>query len=231
MLSRPVRENTLIGSLSAQSRRSLDRDLRDFHLQEQTLLRGSRGVPSIVFPRTCVISVITRTNDGQTLDNALVGYEGVFATPAEALNVNGLVQIAGFAYGLSHEAFDKHLDNHEFREAISRYSECLLSFACQSAICQAFHTAEQRLARWLLSVQDRAQDDELRLTQEYLAAMLGVHRPTVTIAARILQAAGMIHYRYGRIAIADRAALEEAACECYQMVPRPNAASLPAAIK
>jgi CRP-like cAMP-binding protein len=217
----PMKENSLVALLTPPTRRSLECDLRPVHLTLDSVLRSSAGMP-VVFPRTSVISIVTRTGDGQTLDNALIGYEGVFVEQPEAPNVQGIVQIAGDAYCLTETAFEKHLDNREFRHAVNRHQHRLMSFACQSAICQAFHTAEQRLARWLLSLQDRTDDAELQLTQEFLASMLGVHRPTVTIAARVLQAAGMIHYRYGRISIADREALEEAACECYRMVPSPS---------
>src|SRR5581483_12080616 len=106
--------------------------------------------------------------------------------------------------------------------AVKHYQSTLLAVACQSTICQAFHTAEQRLARWLLSLRDRCETDELHVTQDVLASMLGVHRPTVTIAARILQAAGMIQYRYGRVTITDRNALEEASCECFTLTSRPR---------
>ena len=85
-------------------------------------------------------------------------------------------------------------------------------------MCSRFHSIEQRLCRWLLISQDAVRSDEIRLTQEFLAAMLGVNRPGVTIAARLLQSAGMIDYSRGRILILDRPALEAASCECYSII-------------
>jgi len=165
--------------------------------------------------------VVTRTNDGQSAENAVIGYEGVFTLGAEAENVTGIVQLAGSAMVMVHDTFEKNLELSEFRIAMNQYNQRLLAFTCQTAVCQAFHTAEQRLARWLLSMRDRTDHDEMLLTQDFLASMLGVHRPTITIAARILQSAGLIQYRYGRVTVVDRPGLEEAACECYRIVPRP----------
>src|SRR6266545_4883657 len=88
----------------------------------------------------------------------------------------------------------------------------------QSAICNRFHDVEARLCRWLLQCQDCLRSADLQLTQDFLTAMLGVHRPAVTIAAGILQSAGLIHYNRGHITILDRDRLESAACECYQAV-------------
>jgi len=90
--------------------------------------------------------------------------------------------------------------------------------ASQSTACNALHAVEHRLARWLLQSHDRARQDEFLLTQEYLTAMLGVHRPTVSVAAGILQRAGIIGYRRGHIHILDRSRLKEASCECYEIV-------------
>jgi hypothetical protein len=219
------RDNLLLAALSPQTRRALEPDLTPIRQKLQQVLNSPGSPGDIVFPRTSVISVLTQTGDGQSVENAVVGYEGVFAVDGGATNVKGLVLAEGLAWGMSRAAFERHEDNHEFRAAVSLFEHQLLAFTCQSCVCQAFHTAEQRLARWLLEMRDRVLEDELSLTQEFLASMLGVHRPTVTIAARILQAADMIHYRYGRVTIVDRDALEEACCECYSMLPRPGAGS------
>lgn len=217
-----VRDNLLLAALSPQTRRALEPDLSPMRLKLQLVLNVPGSSADIVFPRTSVISVLTQTGDGQSVENAVIGCEGVFVVDSGSANVKGLVQTEGQAYGMSRASFERHLDNSEFRSAVNLFEHQLMAFACQSCVCQAFHTAEQRLARWLLEMRDRVQEDELALTQEILASMLGVHRPTVTIAARILQAAEMIHYRYGRVTIVDREALEDAACECYAMLPRPG---------
>jgi CRP-like cAMP-binding protein len=106
----------------------------------------------------------------------------------------------------------------QLREQAARYAARLIDFITQSAACNALHELEQRSARWLLVTHDRVPGDEFRLTHEFLAAMLGVGRPTVTLAVGALQRAGLVEHRRGAIKIVDRAGLEEAACECYAVM-------------
>jgi CRP-like cAMP-binding protein len=157
---------------------------------------------------------MTLTGDGQSVENVAIGYEGASIFLPSA-NMRITTQHAGEALRMSRPAYLRHMGNQEFREVMMHYHGQLLAAACQSALCQAFHTAEERLAHWLLVMHDRARSDELPLTQDFLATMLGVQRPTVTIAARLLQAAELIHYRYGRVTIRDHEGLREVACECY----------------
>ena len=98
---------------------------------------------------------------------------------------------------------------------LAHYSQALTGFVMQSTACNAAHSVEQRLARWLLHAHDRVGKDEFPLTQEFVAMMLGAARPTVTVVAGTLQKAGLITYRHGHVTIVDRAALEQASCECY----------------
>src|SRR5207253_4471397 len=101
-------------------------------------------------------------------------------------------------------------------ELLAHYSQALMGFVMQSTACNAVHSVEQRLARWLLHAQDRVGKDEFPLTQEFVAMMLGAARPTVTVVAGTLQKAGLIKYRHGKVTIVDRAELEYASCECYR---------------
>ena len=157
---------------------------------------------------------MTLTGDGQSVENVAIGYEGAsIFQPSASLKL--ITQHPGEALRMPRTAYQKHMGDAEFREVMMHYHERLLATACQSALCQAFHTAEERLAHWLLVMQDRARSEELPLTQDFLATMLGVQRPTVTIAARLLQASELINYRYGRVTIRDREGLRNAACECY----------------
>jgi len=211
-----MRENLLLTSFSQRLRETVSLDLLPTTLRLREVLRSGQ----IVFPRTSVISVIVETGQAQSVETALVGYEGAidFGIPGTPLKL--LVQAEGPAFTMSGTAFERHLDDPEFRAAMDANRRRLLEFMCVSGACQAFHTAEQRMARWLLEMADRVDDQELPLTQESLAAMIGVHRPTVTLAARILQASGMISYRYGRVTIVNRDLLEQTACECYAAVAR-----------
>src|SRR6266480_2026267 len=103
-----------------------------------------------------------------------------------------------------------------FHHLVARYAQALTGFIMQSTACNAVHSVEQRLARWLLHAQDRVGRDAFPLTQEFVAMMLGAARPTVTVVAGTLQKAGLIKYRHGKVTIVDREALENASCECYR---------------
>jgi CRP-like cAMP-binding protein len=104
------------------------------------------------------------------------------------------------------------------REIMLRYTQTMMTQLTQSVVCSRFHTIEQRLCRWLLVAQDAVRSEGLNLTQEFLASMLGVNRPGVTLAARLIQNAGMIDYGRGRIIIRDRQGLEAGSCECYRII-------------
>jgi CRP-like cAMP-binding protein len=115
------------------------------------------------------------------------------------------------------DAFRREINRRgAFHELMARYAQALFGFVAQSTACNAIHSVEQRLARWLLMAQDRMGSDEYPLTQEFVAMMLGASRPTVTVVAGTLQKAGLIKYRHGRVTIVDRENLEAASCECYR---------------
>src|SRR5258706_7000211 len=115
------------------------------------------------------------------------------------------------------EAFRRENDRHgAFHELIAHYAQALFGFVAQSTACNAVHSVEQRLARWLLMARDRMGRDDFPLTQEFVAMMLGASRPTVTVVAGTLQKAGLIEYSQGRVTIVDRKNLEAAPCECYR---------------
>jgi CRP-like cAMP-binding protein len=122
-------------------------------------------------------------------------------------------------YTMSIAAFRAEIDRREvFHDLINRYHQALVGFIMQSTACNAVHTVEQRLARWLLLAHDRMATEKFALTQEFMAMMLGVARPTVTVIAGALQEAGLITYGRGYVTITDRTRLESASCECYRTV-------------
>jgi CRP-like cAMP-binding protein len=130
-----------------------------------------------------------------------------------------VIQVSGTISHISANAFERAVEQSAtIKDMITHYTEVLWVEAQQIAACNAVHSAEARFARWLLQTQDRIDSDSLPLTQEFLSQMLAVRRTTVTLVARTLQEAGLIRYRRGRIVILDRAGLEEAACECYQVI-------------
>jgi CRP-like cAMP-binding protein len=173
------------------------------------------------FPVTGFISLVSVVKDHKPLEMNLIGNEGMLGATLSLGVINAplraLVQGSGFALRIS----AAHL-RHELRIApmlmlrFHQYVYVLLTQLAQSATCIHFHEIEPRLARWLLMTQDRTESNQLHLTQEFLADMLGVRRSSITIAAGALQARKIIHYSRGEIIILDRLALEKSACECYQ---------------
>ena len=170
-------------------------------------------------------SMITQLEDGRSAEVGIVGREGMVGLPlvfgVQAASVEAMVQAPGTALRMEAAAFRHALDQHEaLRTLLLRYAEFMNVQIAQTAACNGNHGLEQRLARWLLMTHDRSDSDDLPMTQEFLATMLCVHRPSVTVAARILQQAGFIHYGNGVITVIDRLGLEAAACECHGTVKR-----------
>jgi CRP-like cAMP-binding protein len=160
-------------------------------------------------------------SDGKSVEVGLTGKEGFVGLPlivgftTSASRV--ITQIAGSAFRISASALPELLRKCRTLETrLHRYSQRLATQSSQVAACNRLHEVDERLARWLLMSQDRIGSDEVPLTQEFLAHMLGTRRSSVTVAASILQKAGLIKYRRGQLNIANRKGLEEAACECYR---------------
>lgn len=175
------------------------------------------------FPTTSIISLLYVLESGASAEIAVVGNEGVLGISlfmgGETTPSRAIVQSAGYAYRLS----AKHIKE-EFKRAgnmmrlLLRYTQALITQMAQTAVCNRHHSVEQQLCRWLLLSMDRLSGDQLNMTQELIANMLGVSREGVTEAACKLQHAGLIQYTRGRITVIDRPGLEKRVCECYQVV-------------
>jgi CRP-like cAMP-binding protein len=167
-------------------------------------------------------SVLTVLRDGSMIEVATIGREGMVGVSAvwdgSRLPFCSMVQAEmETCCRVTVAALRRETDRHgELYHLLARYSQALMGFVMQSTACNAVHSIEQRLARWLLLAHDRVGRDEFPLTQEFAAMMLGAARPTVTVVAGTLQKAGLIKYRHGRVTIVDRGALEQASCECYR---------------
>ena len=175
----------------------------------------------VYFPTQGIISSTAVLAHGILVEVGVIGPEGFAGTPlllgAERSRRRTFVQVPGEALRMRSADFrELCLEHPEMRERLLRYTHSVLSQAEQIAACNRLHETEERLARWLLMVQDRLASDELPLTHEFLAMMLGTRRASVTLAAGILQRAGIIRYTRGHIHILNRPLLEGAACECYQ---------------
>ena len=155
----------------------------------------------------------SQPNEGEGNRTAARRYnEGVERTDA-----THIIQLPGDALVMPIKSFREHLADAAFREPVSSYVAKTLSIVAQSSACIAFHPVQERLARWLLMVQDCTERDKFALTQDFIAVMLGVYRPTVTLAMHALENAGLIHSTRGLIEIADRLGLEKASCECFAL--------------
>jgi CRP-like cAMP-binding protein len=192
----------------------------------QVLFEPEEDVVITHFPLTgTMAALVVVLEDGTTAEAASIGREGAIGgivsgghKPAFA---RAVTEIAGAAIRIETARIEVAKQRSSVvRDLFARYADALLAQALQSAVCNVFHPMQQRFARWLLISQDRVDSNELPLTQEYLARMLGAHRSTVIRVARPLQEGGVIRYSRGRITILNRAKLEKAACECNAAVVR-----------
>jgi CRP-like cAMP-binding protein len=190
-----------------------------------TLCAAEAPIEQVHFPESGMVSLVAELEEGTRQEVGIVGREGMVGTPlvfgVESAFTDMMVQLPGSALRIGAAAFRRELDESPpFRALMLRYCEAANSQIAQTAACNGRHGLEQRLARWLLMAHDRFEDDALPLTQDFLAIMLGVHRPSITITAGILQRSGLIRYANGLITVLDRRSLEAASCECYAIVQR-----------
>ena len=184
------------------------------------------------FPTDSIISLVYVIASGNLTEVAVTGNEGLVGIPlftgGEATQGRAVVRNAGFAYRLKYAVLKKEFENGgPLQDLLLRYTQSLMTQIAQNAVCNRYHTVEQRLCRWLLMSFDRLPSNQLQTTQELIANMLGVRREGVTEAAIHLQDAGLIRYSRGHITILDRPRLEEWACECYSVVKRETDRLLP----
>jgi len=196
----------------------------------------SGGLLSYVyFPANAIISLLYMMENGSSAEMGMVGKEGLVGI---ALFMGGntmpncaVVQSAGGAFRMRAEVLqDEFARGGAFQSLLLRYTQALITQMSQTAVCNRLHEIEQQLCRWLLHSRDRLDSDELVMTQELIANMLGVRREGVTEAAANLQRAGLIQYRRGHITVLDRAGLEQRTCECYGVVRKEYARLLPTAM-
>lgn len=189
----------------------------------QVLYEPNVALTHVWFPLSGVVSIVITLKDGISVEAGTVGNEGMVGTPvflgAERSPTRGFSQVAGQALKMPAEAFKRSIQEFpELRDVAQRYTQGLITQMAQTSVCNHVHSVQQRMCRWLLMTHDRVGADEFHLTHEFLAHMLCVRRPSVTVAAGMLQKAGLIRYHRGRIRILERAGLEHAACECYETV-------------
>jgi CRP-like cAMP-binding protein len=218
--------NTFLQSLSKGDFELLRPHLRDVKLAHGNVLFDQGDtIQHMYFPYSGAISFVVPLSDGLMIEAGIIGRDGVAGTPAaldgaKSLN-RAIVQVPGEAFiiDLPH-AKAAVTASRTLRAKLYQSDQLLLMQAQQSAACNAAHDVEERLCRWILRTRDVVGSDKLELTQEFISQMLGVRRTSVTLAARHLQAIGLIKYRRGQIQILDVEGLIEASCECYEAVKR-----------
>ncbi len=216
--------NHLLSSLSVEDYAHLVPYLRTVKLALGDVIgQGSSDFGFAYFPTTCVVSLICDMEDGATTEVALAGNDGVLGTSlflgGNGNNNRAIVGIAGEAVRLEARVLrDQFVRGGAFQRVLLRYTGTLINQISLTAACNRKHTLEKRFCRWLLLIRDRVNSDELIMTQEFIANILGGRRETVTVAAGRLQDAGLIHYTRGRLRIVDRKGLEDTVCECYKAV-------------
>ncbi|MBB1322829.1 Crp/Fnr family transcriptional regulator [Shewanella sp. SR43-8] len=217
-------ENALLKALPEETKKRLFPQLKIIKLPlGKVIYEAGQNLENVYFPIDSIVSLLNVLEDGASADISVVGNEGlvgiaVFMGGGSTIN-RAIVQSAGRAYKLSASVlFDEFNDNQNLRELLLRYTQALMAQMAQTAICNRHHSIDQQLCRWLLLSLDRLASNNLTMTQELIANMLGVRREGVTEAAGKLQKLGVINYKRGQITVTNRQKLETLCCECYAVV-------------
>jgi CRP-like cAMP-binding protein len=226
-------ENQILGVLPVDERERLFPHLELVSMPlGKVLYESGDALRHIYFPTDCIVSLLYVLENGASAEIAVVGKEGAIGVAlfmgGETTPSRAIVQSAGFAYRLSGRRLKEEFNRHgQLLHVLLRYTQSLITQMAQTAVCNRHHSVDQQLCRWLLLSLDRLSTNELIMTQELIANMLGVRREGVTEAAGKLQKQGVIRYSRGRITVLDRAKLENLSCECYAVVKQETDRLLP----
>jgi CRP-like cAMP-binding protein len=220
------KQNHLLAALPAPDYARLLPDLEPIAMPLGWVVYESGGhIGYVYFPTTAIVSLLYVIESGASAEIAIAGNEGLVgislfmggdSTPSRAV-----VQSAGEGYRVKASVLKREFARGgDLQHLALRYTQALITQMAQTAVCNRHHSLDQQLCRWLLLSMDRLPGNELKMTQELIANMLGVRREGVTVAAGALQAAGLIHYSRGHITILDRAGIEQRVCECYAVVKK-----------
>jgi CRP-like cAMP-binding protein len=216
-------DNLILSRLPAGVKASLEAHLTATDLPQSLILQeAGRPASQVYFPLSGMVSPLAVTPSGESIETGIVGREGVVGGLAMGdlkSFAQAIVQIEGRALRIGAPQFRALCyDSPELRDSVQRYQAFILSQAQQNAACHALHSLEGRLCRWLLQSEDLIESNTIELTQEFLSYMLGVRRPTVSVAASELQKDGLIQYRRGTITVIDRPGLLKRSCQCYEVL-------------
>jgi CRP-like cAMP-binding protein len=233
--SHDPRQNYLLAALSPAERERLYPHLRLVPMPLGKVLYESGDVlRHVYFPTDCIVSLLYVLADGASAEISVVGNEGLIGIAVfmggETTPSRAIVQSAGHAYRLIGQQLKGEFHrNGEMQLLLLRYTQALITQMAQTAVCNRHHSVDQQLCRWLLLSLDRLSSNQLTMTQELIANMLGVRREGVTEAAGKLHKLGVIRYARGQITVLDRAKLEQLCCECYAVVKKETDRLLPPA--
>jgi len=217
-------ENLLLAAIAPDEYRQLSTLLEPHPLRmRETLQEAGDPTEYVYFPISGIISMLTVLENGMMIEFATVGREGSTGMPIilglEESNLALVSQLPGESLRIrTADLLDAMRHLPAFAEVMRVYGGVMFAFLAQSAACNRAHHVDERLARWLLMTHDQAGGDDFRITQEFLAQMLGVSRPSVALSAAVLHKASLIDYRRGEITVVDRSGLEAASCECYAVI-------------
>ncbi len=224
--SNRLTHNRILNSLPQEDFERLLPDLEKVTLDlGQILYRAEGTIDYVYFPDYAMVSVVANTVNGQRTEVGVIGNEGmtgfdVLMGADYSLNEN-IVQIPDGAFRVKTGVIQKEFKRcGAFHDSFLRFARLLLLQISQTAVCNRLHSIEERFARWLLMSRDRSETDDLNLTQEFVAIMLGTNRATVTMSAITIQDIGYIKYKRGHIEITDREGLEDFTCDCYKTIKR-----------
>ena len=216
--------NRLLAALPPDDFAALAPAFRPVELEfKQVLIEPGQPIRAVHFPEAGMVSLLAPLEEGHVQEVGIVGREGLVGLPvvlgADRTSIEALVQMQGAAWRVGaaelRAAFERGA---ALRSLLLRYAQAFHAQVAQTAACNGRHAIDRRLARWLLVMHDRAEADEFPMTHEFASLMLGTARPGISVAAAVLQRAGIIRYTHGRVAVLDRAGLEAASCECYGTV-------------
>jgi len=220
-----IHRNRLLGALPREELEPLVPLLESVPLVDgMPIYEPNEPIAHVYFPISGIVSMVSEMDEG-TVEVGTIGREGMTGLPlvlgANTMPTRAFVQVPGHAYRMRGGDLSVVMRRSpRIERLLYRYVLALFDQTAQHAACNRLHALEERCARWLLMTHDRVDGDVVPLKQQFLAEMLGVHRPAVTIAAGALQKAGVIRYTRGKVTVLDRAALQEASCACYAIIAR-----------
>ncbi|MEH2036334.1 Crp/Fnr family transcriptional regulator [Nostoc sp.] len=218
-------ENLLLTALPCEVYKQIENKMEQVELSYGEILnRPGEAIEEVYFPLTCLISVTIAMMDGSTVEAGVVGSRemvgiNAFMGGRETTQTEYIVQVPGNAVKMkAHLLLDEFDTNKQLRDVMLKYTQAYIAQISQNVACNRIHTIEKRMARWLLESSDRLYSDELLLSHEFLSQMLGVRRSGITETAHLLEKKGLIKCGRKKIQTIDRQGLEEASCECYEVI-------------